>query len=178
MAKKNNRLITMKIVNFAILASTIIFLSGCSTTQPFNPGNRVLTFEEGKPYLVPYSSTFKVIDSRTLYGYSHFNIQHDCKLGDLQWTSTEYAEYAMTTLPQTASLAQLAEIIRAGFNQQIIGCTAELSDKEYEYYRDKEMAKANQQSPTVVSGDANKSKSTYVNCITNYGFTHCSGTSW
>ncbi|MEY3002220.1 MAG: hypothetical protein RLZZ428_595 [Pseudomonadota bacterium] len=123
-----------------------VVLSGCVKPE-FDPYNQGIVFIEGKPYLIPYDSAYRLInDTKGVI----------CNLGEVRWiepntvrTSSEYQKevtlrignkYGNVTTEQ--SDAELSEALKSYerdlMTKGLVGCVAPMSNREYEYYRDQE----------------------------------------
>jgi hypothetical protein len=119
----------------------LVFLLGCASDQPsFNPNNKGLVIVAGKPYRVPLEANHSLVPFKSENAQGVVKGRQaglDCRKGDIFWISTEVQKAA-----QEASLDgdvnRAASIIIAAPRKRQIGCAHPLSNKEYEYYREKQ----------------------------------------
>ncbi|MEY3091062.1 MAG: hypothetical protein RL113_1378 [Pseudomonadota bacterium] len=130
---------------FGCMALASMVLSGCVNPE-FDPYDQGVVFVEGKPYLIPHHSAYRLIrDTRGVV----------CKAGEVRWienntvrTSTEHQKQMTIDINQKYSnvteegTAELWESMRSYERQLmrngLVGCVAPMSKSEYAYYRDHE----------------------------------------
>lgn len=153
---KKNDLISLLLIGIVAIPFT-----GCGTPKPqFNQSNKGIAFQNGKPYAVPYGSTYSYINkfqldvmnklatpnkeadasakkggfeelAKMTYKGSNIAIQQ-CKLGDVMWVAPSAIEKAGDN-----RFGQLMYSM-AAFNTGQARCVKPLSKQEYEYYLNKE----------------------------------------
>ena len=119
-----------------------ILLVGCSDPQPkstFNPNYKHIVMVENQYYRVPAGSTYynekykntpkdlNEISKLLAYGIT-------CKVGDIIW-----ADSSITNKMKTLDINKRLDFMEQMKGQGRLNCTHSLTEKEYKFYRSKEM---------------------------------------
>lgn len=126
-----------------IFATAIgLLLTGC--VQPeFNRSNKGIAFVDGRPYAIPYGSTygypFNKNEPQLLRDFRNAGV--DCRIGDTFWVEASYKDElrkALTAKDYQTHFAIISKAAAAGK----AGCAHPLSRQEYEYMLHKENQEA------------------------------------
>jgi len=150
----------------------LLLVLGCSSNQPktkssFNPARKGIVFVQGKAYRVPHGSNFdnSPMGKDSVLTLKHVYHKHGvpCKIGDLGWRErTLDAEFRRYSAQEDWDKAEkvLVATVRSGK----IGCAHPLSDKEYEFYRSKEIQASNYLAATAPRNyNVNVTHTGYIN---------------
>lgn len=144
------------------LGSIALLLIGCASKTPkFNPSNKGIVFEKGKPYAIPYESTYYYIAKSNLDAihkiaasnnkskapnkeiaewadilYRGSNIaKRQCKLGDVMWVEGSVVKRARNKNDKLTEIL----LTLAAFTTGQAGCVKPLSKQEYQYRQKQQM---------------------------------------
>jgi len=110
-----------------------LILSGCVARPiPFDPQNRAIVFKDGKPYRVPYA-TYYGIHFTSQYAASHY----DCEYDDVLWVSSDDSDREKAKKDSLIHTNFIAWVLLMK-KENKAGCVSPLSDREYEYYTNRE----------------------------------------
>jgi len=121
----------MNKLRILLLSITVILINGCTSTSgiaQFNPNNKHIIFKNGKSFYVPYNARYGIIDTeRVLKNAS--SVVDNCVIGGLVWVSLSVPK--QNPRDEKKFLKELAQ-------RNLIGCSAPLSDREYNHYVNQE----------------------------------------
>lgn len=136
-----------------------LLLLGCSSNQPkkqttpsFNSERKGIVFVQGKAYRVPYKASFNHRpmgkDSAIILEYVYRKNGIPCKIGDLGWREetlgANFHKYVSVKDWDNAD-----KVFKTMARSGLVGCAHPLSNKEYEFYRSKEIQASNYMAATA-----------------------------
>ena len=142
-----------KLIIGAGLLAGMMLLSGCTGSQPaFNPGDKAITFVNGKPYAIPYSANYDPMDE---YKYKMYkSVGYTCNMGNVIWGDRRLSP----SINNAKNEDEIKSIIVTALRQGKIGCAKPLSKQEYQY-------RLNQQNQNSANSRAYNQQQNYNNQV-------------
>jgi len=132
----------MKVKIIILIGISLLLFEGCANPA-FNANDKKIVFVEGEPFRIPKLAshtptryTYSAEDNKKRDEYRKGGL--NCKIGDVLWadryTAQEGAKIVMSS-GKEQGYAFMAQKSHEG----LVGCTSPISNREYNFYRGKEM---------------------------------------
>lgn len=131
----------MKTLKLILGASFVFFIVGCGEPA-FNPNIQNIVFVDGEPFRIPAGSsntphtfTNTTLDQEKMAAYRKNGL--DCRIGDILWIENSVGAEGVKIMNSGDKERAYAFVALAAKDGKS-GCAHPLSNREYDYYKEKE----------------------------------------